>query len=99
VQAMQAIGVIAAMTDGNKKNPTPIGLTKVKGAVPKLTALLADPEPIIVFQAAMVLGRMDAWAAEAIPMLEKIVQDKKSPDPLKKVAQDAIDGIKGKKAK
>ncbi len=66
-------------------------------AIPVLIKALGDPEPNVVARAAWGLGRMGSAALAAVPILQKIIADPKSTDALKRVAQEAVDYITGKK--
>ncbi|MCI0639651.1 MAG: HEAT repeat domain-containing protein, partial [Gemmataceae bacterium] len=82
VEAVRAIGTIGK---------------DAKSAVPILISALGDPEPTVVATAAWALGRMESGGMAAVPALQKISTDPKATDSLKKVAQDAVDSIMGKK--
>lgn len=78
-----------------------IGGTKVKAATHILVDILNEPDvPLpLVGSTIWALGRIGRWASDAIEPLEKIVEDPKQPEPLKKAAQMALDEIQGKSKK
>jgi HEAT repeat protein len=84
-QAIQAIGTL--------------GGNKVKAAAPILIDIVEDKDaPLpLVGSSIWALGRIGVWASDAIPSLEKIAEDPKQFEPLKKAAREAIDLVQGKK--
>jgi len=83
-QATQAIGLIGP---------------KAKEMVPELMERLHDKEPAVQMFAIWSLSRMGTNAVIAIPALQKLIEDKKVEDPIKKAAKEAIDIIEGKDKK
>jgi HEAT repeat protein len=82
VQAAQALGAIGE---------------KAKGMVPRLINKLSDPDPASAYWAAWALGRIGPAAANALPALERIKMDSTQLEPIRKMAQEAVDLINGKK--
>jgi len=68
-----------------------------KSAIPVLMKSLSDPDPMIVAWSAWALGRMGNAASGALPALERIKADTTQLESVRKIAEDAIDLITGKK--
>jgi HEAT repeat protein len=83
VQAIQAIGTMGQ---------------KAKLGIPGLIRALSDTEPLVLASALWALSRMESYAAEAIPVLQKISTDPNQSDYMKKMAKDTIAKITGEKA-
>jgi HEAT repeat protein len=82
-QAAQAIGLVGP---------------RAKDMFPALLSALSDPDPGVQSWVIWALGRMEGHALKAIPALEKLAADPKSPDGLKKAVKTSIEQIKKGKA-
>ena len=82
IQALQALGTIGK---------------DAKQTIPLLTKTLRDPEPSVVAWSMWALGRMGPSAAGALPALETIKTDSTRLEVVRKLAENAIDQINGKK--
>jgi HEAT repeat protein len=67
---------------------------RAKETIPALLSGLSDPDPGVQGWVIWALSRMEGHAAKAIPALEKIAADAKSPDAIKKAAKMSIEQIK-----
>ena len=81
-QAIQALGTIGK---------------DAKITIPRLMKALNDPEPTVVGWAIWALGRMGPAASGALIELERIQTDMSQPETLRKLADEAVNEIKGKK--
>jgi HEAT repeat protein len=68
-----------------------------KAAIPALIDTLKDTQPAVVGWTMWALGKMEQSAAGALPALEKIKTDMAQPEFLRKIAEESIDQIGGKK--
>jgi hypothetical protein len=84
VQAAQALGTIGK---------------DAKETIPALLTTLRDPDITVVGYAVWALGRMEHAAGGALQELERIKADTTQPEWLRKMAEEAIEHINGKKAK
>jgi HEAT repeat protein len=81
MQAVQALGTIG---------------DKAKSKIPMLIERLRDADLGVQVSAMWALGRMEAYAINAVGPLEKIAADPNLPDHIKRSAKDAVDKIKPK---
>jgi HEAT repeat protein len=66
----------------------------LKGTIPALMGALNDKEPIVVFNCMMALTKMGKEGSRAIPMLQRIANDKERPDDLRQLATQAVAFLK-----
>lgn len=69
---------------------------EAKGQVQQLIQALEDEDKSVAALSMMALSRMGRWADEAVPHLQKIAKNNELPEPFRRMAEQAIDGIKGK---
>lgn len=81
VQAVQAIGTLGS---------------KAKAKVPILIVCLNDPDLNVQATAIWALSRMESAAVNALPLLQKLVDDPKTPELIRRASKDTAEKIKGK---
>jgi HEAT repeat protein len=69
---------------------------KAKTSVPALVAALDDRQDLVVLHTMMALARMELWGGPAVPALQKIANDSKRGEVLRRAATQAISTIQGR---
>lgn len=99
------LGIIAGMLESREYDPPTraqaaqaLGRVgpKARSSIPILVGGLKDSYPEVAMTCLWALGRMEDSAKGAIPALQAVMADPKSPDPMKKAAALVIDTILGK---